>query len=688
MNLNEVEILYSKEQIAARVSELGRQIGKDYAGGDLLVLGILKGAFIFMSDLVRQIEGVNLQLDFMSVSSYGASSESSGEVRILRDLDSSVEGKHVLVVEDIIDTGLTLGYIRELLLKRGALSVKLCCFLDKPSRRKGPVTPDYTGYSIPDQFVVGYGLDYAERYRYYPAVCILKSWVYEKNELVIVLDFGGQYNQLIARRVRELSVYCEMVPYDISYREVVERNPQGIILTGGPASVHVENAPACDPRIFEMNVPVLGICYGMQLLAHTLGGQVRGGNHREYGRAQLAVTRDDLLFNELPKDMQVWMSHGDSVFTLPEGFVETARTGNCPVAAMYHPEKHLYGVQFHPEVKHTVYGMDILKNFLFAVCGLKGDWNLSDFIAESVADIKAKVGSKKVLCALSGGVDSSVAAVLVHRAVGDQLVCVFVDNGLLRKDEPQQVIQTFQEQMQMNLIFADAQDRFLKRLAGVTEPERKRKIIGEEFIRVFEEEKNKLGDIDYLVQGTIYPDVIESGTRTADTIKSHHNVGGLPEDMDFELLEPLRLLFKDEVRLLGEELGIPAHILWRQPFPGPGLGVRVLEEITAEKLTMLKEADAIVREEISKAGLDREIWQAFAVLPPVRSVGVMGDERTYAHPIIIRAVVSDDAMTAEWARLPYELLDIMSRRIVNEVRGINRVVYDVTSKPPGTIEWE
>ena len=509
-----------------------------------------------------------------------------------------------------------------------------------------------------------------------------------ERETVLILDFGGQYNQLIARRVRELSVYCEMVPYDISYREVVERNPQGIILTGGPASVHVENAPACDPRIFEMNVPVLGICYGMQLLAHTLGGQVRGGNHREYGRAQLAVTRDDLLFNELPKDMQVWMSHGDSVFTLPEGFVETARTGNCPVAAMYHPEKHLYGVQFHPEVKHTVYGMDILKNFLFAVCGLKGDWNLSDFIAESVADIKAKVGSKKVLCALSGGVDSSVAAVLVHRAVGDQLVCVFVDNGLLRKDEPQQVIQTFQEQMQMNLIFADAQERFLKRLAGVTEPERKRKIIGEEFIRVFEEEKNKLGDIDYLVQGTIYPDVIESGTRTADTIKSHHNVGGLPEDMDFELLEPLRLLFKDEVRLLGEELGIPAHILWRQPFPGPGLGVRVLEEITAEKLTMLKEADAIVREEISKAGLDREIWQAFAVLPPVRSVGVMGDERTYAHPIIIRAVVSDDAMTAEWARLPYELLDIMSRRIVNEVRGINRVVYDVTSKPPGTIEWE
>lgn len=509
-----------------------------------------------------------------------------------------------------------------------------------------------------------------------------------EREMVLVLDFGGQYSQLIARRVRELSVYCEIFPYDISYEEVVEKNPQGIILTGGPASVHVENAPACDHRIFEMNIPVLGICYGMQLLAHALEGVVKGGKHREYGRAQLTVTRDDLLFSGVPQDMQVWMSHGDAVHVLPEGFVQTAATSNCPIAAMCHKDKKLYGVQFHPEVKHTAYGLDILRNFLYEVCGLKGDWKLSDFIAESVADIKAKVGSKKVLCALSGGVDSSVAAVLVHRAVGDQLVCVFVDNGLLRKDEPEQVINTFKGQMHMNLIFADARERFLRRLSGVTEPERKRKIIGEEFIRVFEEEKAKLGDIQYLVQGTIYPDVIESGTHIADTIKSHHNVGGLPEDMDFELLEPLRPLFKDEVRLLGEELGIPSHILWRQPFPGPGLGVRVLEEITEDKLTMLKEADAIVREEISKAGLDREIWQAFAVLPPVRSVGVMGDERTYAHPIIIRAVVSDDAMTAEWARLPYELLDTMSRRIVNEVQGINRVAYDITSKPPGTIEWE
>lgn len=508
-------------------------------------------------------------------------------------------------------------------------------------------------------------------------------------ELVLVLDFGGQYNQLIARRVRELSVYSEMVPFNISYEEVLAKQPSGIILTGGPESVRVENAPACDPRIFEMGVPVLGICYGMQLLAQHFGGQVAEGQLREYGRSILQLTQpEDRLFKGLPLDMQVWMSHGDSIKQLPDGFQATARTDNCPFAAISNPERRLYGVQFHPEVKHTLLGMEILGKFLFEVCDLKAEWNLGDFIGETVEEIRRQVGQRKVLCALSGGVDSSVAATLVHKAVGDQLVCVFVDNGLLRKGEPEQVVKTFRDQMKMNLIAVDARERFINKLAGEKDPERKRKIIGEEFIRVFEEEKNKLGDIEYLVQGTIYPDIIESGTSTAHTIKSHHNVGGLPEDMDFKLIEPLRLLFKDEVRLLGEKLGIPHEILWRQPFPGPGLGVRVLEEISWEKLELLKEADAIVREEIKNAGLENDIWQAFAVLPPIRSVGVMGDARTYAYPVIIRAVVSDDAMTAEWAHLPYELLDTMARRIVNEVQGINRVAYDITSKPPGTIEWE
>ena len=509
-----------------------------------------------------------------------------------------------------------------------------------------------------------------------------------EKQLVLVLDFGGQYNQLIARRVRELSVYSEMIPFDISYEEVVRKNPAAIILTGGPSSVHVEDAPRCDPRILEMGVPVLGICYGMHLLAQLMGGRVEGTQVREYGRSYLQVQGDDPLFKGLESRMQVWMSHGDSITELPPGFRTTASTETCPTAALSNVERGIYGVQFHPEVRHTVQGMGILRNFLFNVAGLRGDWDLSDLIAEQLVDIRRQVGDKKVLCALSGGVDSSVAATLVHQAVGDQLVCVYVDTGLMRKGESEQVLHTFKENMGMNLVYVEAEKRFITRLTGVTDPERKRKIIGEEFIRIFEEEKAKLGEIDYLVQGTIYPDVIESGTRTAQTIKSHHNVGGLPEDMDFALLEPLRLLFKDEVRVIGEKLGIDAEILWRQPFPGPGLGVRVLEEVTAEKLAILREADAIVREEIQKAGLDRELWQAFAVLPPVRSVGVMGDARTYAYPIIIRAVVSDDAMTAEWAHLPYELLDTMARRIVNEVQGINRVAYDITSKPPGTIEWE
>jgi GMP synthase (glutamine-hydrolysing) len=506
-------------------------------------------------------------------------------------------------------------------------------------------------------------------------------------ELVVVLDFGGQYNQLIARRVRELSVYSEMVPYDISYEELAAKQPKAIILTGGPASVHVDGAPVCDERIFEMGIPILGICYGMQLMAHKLGGTVEYSAVREYGRTMLQI-EDNPLFKGVENPTEVWMSHGISITRAPEGFEVIAHTPHCPIAGMRNSSKRFYGVQFHPEVKHTLKGQRILANFLFEICGLKGDWNLSDFIEDTVQQIRHKVGDRKVLCALSGGVDSSVAATLVNQAVGTQLTCVYVDNGLMRKNESQQVIETFRDHLGMNLIFVDAGERFLAKLAGVADPERKRKIIGEEFIRVFEEEARKLGQVDFLVQGTIYPDIVESGTKTAQTIKSHHNVGGLPKDMKFSLIEPLRLLFKDEVRVIGEKLGIPHEIVWRQPFPGPGLGVRVLEEVTAEKVRMLQEADYIVREEISRAGLDNEIWQYFAVLPPIRSVGVMGDERTYAHPVIIRAVTSDDAMTADWAHIPYEVLDIMARRIVNEVKGINRVAYDITSKPPGTIEWE
>lgn len=509
-----------------------------------------------------------------------------------------------------------------------------------------------------------------------------------KKNMIAVLDFGGQYNQLIARRIRELQVYSEMVPYDISLSELQAMHPSGIIFSGGPADVYEAEAPHCDPRIYEMGLPILGICYGMQLIAQQMGGQAGASQLKEYGRAYVNIVGNDPLFAGVASPLPVWMSHGVVVETAPPGFTITAQTDNCPIAAMSNPGKKLFGVQFHPEVRHTEQGDDILRNFLFGICSVKPDWDLGDYITDTVTGIRQQVGDHKVLCALSGGVDSSVAAVMVHQAVGKNLTCVYVDTGLMRKNESEQVIETFETQMGIKLVFVNAKDRFLNKLTGISDPEQKRKIIGEEFIRVFEEEARKLGKIDFLVQGTIYPDVVESGTKTSHTIKSHHNVGGLPEDMDFQLVEPLRMLFKDEVRAIGTKLGMSDEIIWRQPFPGPGLGVRVLEEVTTEKIAILQEADYIVREEIKKAGLEREIWQAFAVLPPVCSVGVMGDARTYAYPIIIRAVKSDDAMTAEWARLPYEVLDKMALRIVNEVEGVNRVAYDITSKPPGTIEWE
>ncbi|SHI40466.1 glutamine-hydrolyzing GMP synthase [Lutispora thermophila] len=508
-----------------------------------------------------------------------------------------------------------------------------------------------------------------------------------EKELVLILDFGGQYNQLIARRVREHNVYCEVVPYDISVEEVKRKNPQGIIFTGGPASVYEEGSPKCDPEILKLGVPVLGICYGMQLMAHLLGGKVGRADKREYGKTLVSL-RESRLFKGISHEDICWMSHTCFVDVLPPGFKVAADTDSCPVAAMFDEDRKLYGVQFHPEVEHTQHGKEMLKNFLFDICKLRGTWTTGSFIDEAVAHIKEKVGNKKAICALSGGVDSSVAAVLVHKAIGNNLTCIFVDHGLLRKDEGDQVEQVFKEKFDMNLIRVNAQSRFLGKLAGVTEPERKRKIIGEEFIRVFEEEAKKLGKIDFLVQGTIYPDVIESGTKTAAVIKSHHNVGGLPEDMEFELIEPLRQLFKDEVRLVGLELGIPEDLIWRQPFPGPGLGIRVLGEVTEEKLHIVRESDAILREEIKNANLHRSIWQYFTCLPDIRSVGVMGDERTYSHTVAIRAVTSNDAMTADWARIPYEVLERISSRIVNEVEHVNRVVYDITSKPPATIEWE
>ncbi len=508
-------------------------------------------------------------------------------------------------------------------------------------------------------------------------------------EVVLVLDFGGQYTQLIARRVREAGVYCEIVPFDVSFEEVAARQPRGLILSGGPASVSAPGAPVCDSALLQGEVPVLGICYGMQLLAHLLGGEVRRGERREYGAVELVVQEEeDVLFRGLPRRFQVWMSHGDTVVQPPEGFRVTAATAQAPVAAMSHPGRRLYGVQFHPEVRHTSFGQEVISRFLYEVCGCRGDWTPASFIEEQVAEIRKVVGEGRVLGALSGGVDSAVAAALVHRAVGDRLTCIFVDHGLLRKGEREQVEETFGKRLGVRLVTVDARERFLKKLAGVTDPEEKRRRIGHEFGRVFEEEAAKLGEVEFLLQGTLYPDVIESGSRTAATIKTHHNVGGLPPDLKFRLLEPLRWLFKDEVRRVGLALGLPEEIVWRQPFPGPGLAVRVLGEVTPEKLEIVREADAIVTEVIREAGLARELWQFFAVLIPVRSVGVMGDERTYAYPVVVRAVTSEDAMTADWARLPYEVLGRIARRIVNEVPGVNRVLYDITSKPPATIEWE
>ena len=509
-----------------------------------------------------------------------------------------------------------------------------------------------------------------------------------ENQKVLILDFGGQYNQLIARRVRECNVYCEVHPYDMPLEEIRAYNPIGIIFTGGPSSVYEEGAPRLSREIFELGIPILGICYGVQVMAYTLGGTVEPGKIREYGRKPVKFDTRCAIFDGLPEEAEALMSHNDTIYELPEGFQSAGVTDSCPVAAMFDEARHLYGMQFHPEVTLTENGTAMIRNFLYKVCGAVGDWNMKNFAESTIEAIRRKVGDGKVLLALSGGVYSSVVAALISRAVGKQLTCIFVDHGLMRKNEGDEIEAVFGDG-RVNFIRINAEDRFLARLAGVTDPERKRKIIGEEFIRIFEEEGKKIGSVDYLAQGTIYPDVIESGSGNSAVIKSHHNVGGLPDYVDFkEIIEPLRLLFKDEVRALGAELGLPENIVWRQPFPGPGLGIRVLGELTKEKLDLLRDADAIFREELHLAGLDREINQYFAVLTNMRSVGVMGDGRTYDYTIALRGVVTSDFMTAEWARIPYEVLDKVSRRIVNEVKHVNRIVYDITSKPPATIEWE
>jgi GMP synthase (glutamine-hydrolysing) len=507
---------------------------------------------------------------------------------------------------------------------------------------------------------------------------------------VVVLDFGGQYSQLIARRVRECGVFSELLPHHVGAEEIARRRPKGLILSGGPASVYAPGAPRLDRALLELGIPVLGICYGMQLLALNLGGRVEGAEVGEFGRSHLTVREPGTLLAGLPAEQSCWMSHRDTVFAPPPGFAALASSTGSPVAAFESREQGVFGIQFHPEVVHTPYGQDVLRRFLVDVCGCDPTWSPASIVEEQIARIRAQVGGAKVICGLSGGVDSSVAALLVHRAIGDQLTCVFVDHGLMRKHEGEQVVAAFRDHFGVPLVAVDAEARFLDRLAGVTEPERKRKLIGAEFIRVFEEEAARIGDARFLVQGTLYSDVIESGGGTgAATIKSHHNVGGLPEDLRFELVEPLRALFKDEVRAVGAELGLPERLVWRQPFPGPGLAIRVVGgEATKARLDLLRDADFILQDEIRRAGLYRELWQSFCVLPDIRTVGVQGDERTYGHVVVIRAVTSDDAMTADWARLPYDLLEQIAARMIGELREVNRVVLDITSKPPGTIEWE
>ena len=511
----------------------------------------------------------------------------------------------------------------------------------------------------------------------------------ESKELILILDFGGQYNQLIARRVRECNVYSEVVPFNISIEKIKEKNPKGIIFTGGPASVYGEDSPKCAEGIFELGIPVLGICYGMQLMSHELGGKVKSATTREYGETNVNIDNSSPLFEGFGDTNIFLMSHTDYVEEVPNGFKKIGYTSVCPNAAIENQEKKLYGIQFHPEVNNSINGTQVIKNFLYNVCNCSGDWVMSSFVEDSIKSLKEKIGDKKALCALSGGVDSSVAAVLLSKAIGKNLTCIFVDHGLLRKNEGDEVEKIFTENYDLNFIRVNAKDRFLKKLAGVTDPERKRKIIGEEFIRVFEAEAKKIGTVDFLVQGTIYPDVIESGLGKSAVIKSHHNVGGLPDYVDFkEIVEPLRNLFKDEVRKTGLELGIPENLVYRQPFPGPGLAIRVIGDITDDKLTILKEADAIFREEIANAGLHKNINQYFAVLTNLKSVGVMGDERTYDYTVALRAVETTDFMTGVWSKIPYDVLEKVSSRIVNEVKHVNRVVYDITSKPPATIEWE